>query len=618
MTSTDPANFQANIHRADYLAPYEGRSAPPAADGPAPVEATAATLVDLARRPVTWLDGDWHFAIDPYDTCLRARWFDEPERDPDGRPLPLDHSFEAWPTVPVPSCWNTLKPEWLWYEGSAVYVRDFAAEPTAPGERQFLHFEGANYAAYVFLNRRYVGWHRGGSTPFSFEVTGQLQASNRLLVVVNDTRRPERVPTDNTDWFNYGGLHRSVGLLRVPASFVRTAAVALVADAEPPTAAAPSAIAVDITVDGPETAGEAVAAIPELGLTATFAVSDGRGRATLTAPAGSLTLWEPAHPRLYDVVVSYAGDTWSERVGFRDLRVVGSDILLNGRPLYLKGVSQHEDSVERGRSLTEADIRHNFALARDMGCTYVRLAHYPHARAAAQVADELGLLLWEEIPVYWAIDFANPATAREAQNQLSELIARDRNRAAVVIWSVGNENPDTDARLTFMSDLARLAKALDPTRLTSAACLVDPGGADGPVIADRLAEVIDIIGVNEYYGWYEPDFSRLPRLFENSRLTKPVIVSEFGADAVAGRRGPETEMFTEDHQLAVYRQQIAVLRTIPYVKGLSPWILYDFRCPRRIHQHQGYYNRKGLLDAAREHRKLAYGAMRAYYTERDD
>jgi beta-glucuronidase len=319
---------------------------------------------------------------------------------------------------------------------------------------------------------------------------------------------------------------------------------------------------------------------------------------------------------LYEVSITYAGDTWTERVGFRDLRVVGQDICLNGRPLYLKGVSQHEDSVEGGRSLTEADIRHNFTLARELGCAYVRLAHYPHARAAARIADELGLLLWEEIPVYWAIDFANPATAADAHNQLAELIARDRNRASVVIWSVGNENPDTDDRLAFMTTLARLAKALDPTRLTSAACLTAPDGEAGPVIADRLAEAIDIIGLNEYYGWYNPDFADLTRLFENSRPDKPVIVSEFGADAVAGRRGPDTELFTEDHQLAVYRQQLSVLRTVPYVKGLSPWILYDFRCPRRLGEHQGYYNRKGLLDATRTKRKLAYGALRAYYAER--
>ncbi|MCL2736058.1 MAG: hypothetical protein FWD75_05430 [Propionibacteriaceae bacterium] len=587
--NAEPANFSANIHRVDYLAPY----AEPCVD--------ATSFIDPGARVCESLDGDWRFAIDPYDACLRARWFEENYCDEDGRAYPVDFSFDEWGTIPVPSCWNLQDPQWYWYEGSAVYVRDVDVAPGAPGERVFLLFGAASYAAYVFLNGEYLGWHQGASTPFQIEVTGRLCEKNRLLVVVNNSRRPDRVPTDNTDWFNYGGLHRSVSLMRVPSCFIRTASVALVPDRTF------STIAVTVEVDGMDLDGSAHLSIPDLGCEQAFDVVGGVGTVEVDA---SPSLWSPENPRLYDVWIRYGEDEWHDRIGFREIRVEGSTILLNGAPVFLAGVSQHEESVAHGRTLSEAEIRENFSIAKQMGCVYMRLAHYPHNGLAARVADEVGILLWEEVPVYWAILFDDESVFADAENQLRELILRDRNRASVIIWSVGNENADSDARLSFMSRLVDTCRVLDSTRPVSAACLVDP---TVPAIADRLAAHLDIIGVNEYYGWYEPDFSKLPLLFSNSHLDKPVIICEFGADAVAGLRGDADEMFTEDHQLSIYARQIEVLRDITYIQGVSPWILYDFRCPRRTHHLQGYYNRKGLLSADKTHRKLAFDAMRAWY-----
>ena len=592
--ATEPTKYALKeIHPVDYLEAY----AEPLAD--------ADGLVDLALRPRQSLDGEWHFAIDPYDVCLRARWFEENYTDADGRPYPVDFSFDDWATTPVPSCWNLQADQWYWYEGSAMYFRTVDFMPGDPGERVFLVFGAAAYAGYVFLNGQYLGWHQGASTPFSFEVTGKLQASNRLLVVVNNDRSLDRVPTQITDWFNYGGLHRSVALVRLPQTFIKTASLALRPDGTFRT------IAVTATVDGPELDGQAEIEIPDLGFAGLVDVVGGVATAEFDL---SPDLWSPAHPRLYDVYLRYAGDEWHDRIGFREIRVQGADICLNGQPIFLKGICQHEESVAHGRTLTEAEIRQNFDLAKQMGCIYMRLAHYPHNELAARIADEVGLLLWEEIPVYWTMAFESKAVFANADNQLRELILRDRNRASVIIWSVGNENPDTDARLSFMSRLVDTCHQLDPTRLVSAACLVDPVGL---VIADRLADRLDVLGINEYFGWYEPDFTKLPRLFANSRPDKPVIICEFGADAVAGARGEADQLFTEDHQLAVYRQQIEVLGAIPYIKGTTPWILYDFRCPRRTNIHQGYYNRKGLLSADKTERKLAFTAMQQWYQSLD-
>ena len=184
----------------------------------------------------------------------------------------------------------------------------------------------------------------------------------------------------------------------------------------------------------------------------------------------------------------------------------------------------------------------------------------------------------------------------------------------MIIWSVGNENADTDSRLLFMKELAGYAHTEDPSRLVSAACLVN---ARENRIDDRLAEYLDIIGINEYCGWYTPDFRMLPELMENSRPEKPVVISEFGADAMRGNTGSPDLKGTEEYQAAVYEKQMETLLKTDYIRGMSPWILYDFRCPRRTSSIQRYYNRKGLLDETRTYRKPAFFVLQKYYRSLD-
>lgn len=283
--------------------------------------------------------------------------------------------------------------------------------------------------------------------------------------------------------------------------------------------------------------------------------------------------------------------------------------MLNGGPIFLKGVCFHEDSAADGKALTDAERVEIIRTAKELGCNFMRLAHYPHSERMAQLADEMGLLLWEEIPVYWDIHFSSKETYRDAENQLCELITRDFNRASVIIWSVGNENQDTDERLKFMSSLAETAHRLDHTRAVSAACLVNFAKN---LIEDRLEEYLDVIGLNEYCGWYAADFATLPALFENSHPKKPVIVTEFGADALAGHRGTITDKGTEDCQAFVYEKQTEQIRKIDYIKGMTPWILRDFRCPRRTAFTQKYYNTKGLISADGK-RKMAFDILRDFY-----
>jgi beta-glucuronidase len=418
---------------------------------------------------------------------------------------------------------------------------------------------------------------------------------------VNNTRTLDRVPMRNTDWFNYGGIYREVTLYDLPAAFISDLFIRLSADG--------TAIEVDLSVDGAKD-GLAAISIPALSLQAEIMVQGGRGHIALPAQP---QLWSPDSPTLYDVEVRFGDDHVTDRVGFRTLARRGTDILLNGQPIWLRGISVHEDDQDLGKVCTEADLRRRFEHARALGCNFLRLAHYPHHELAARLADEMGFLLWSEIPVYWAIAFDNPQTYADAENQLLELIRRDRNRASVAIWSVGNENPDTDARLTFMRNLAQAARAADPTRLIAAACLINHARNR---IEDRLAEHLDIIGINEYYGWYDENIADLIEIGRNSQPDRPVVISETGADGAIGPNAPKAGLFSEAYMTQVYRQQIEILRELDYVKGMSPWILYDFRVERRQNIFQQGFNRKGLVAADKTTRKAAFDVLAAFYHAR--
>jgi len=556
------------------------------------------TMIQTTGRTAESLNGLWRFTIDPYDTGLRMGWHDPGQH---GVAAPWDYDPDGGEGIPVPSCWNMHRPEYLHYEGSAWYARRFAYRAAPPGERVFLRIGAANYDAKVFLNHAFLGNHRGGSTPFCLELTGGLRVENLLQICVNDARTLDRVPMRNTDWFNYGGIYRDIGLFRLPASFIRDFKVQLVPDGTY------GRIKFEMAVDGPASDGEARVEIPELQIAAWMRIEGGRGELTVAARPER---WSPDTPRLYSVSAAYGGDRVEERVGFRQIGTAGTDILLNGKRIFLRGVCVHEDDAQCGKVSDEADIRRRFAHAKELGCNFLRLAHYPHTELAASIADEVGLMLWEEIPVYWAIDFTNQSTYADAENQLLELIKRDQNRVSVIIWSVGNENADSDARLSFMSRLAAKAKQEDPGRLVCAACLVNKAKLR---IEDRLAAYLDVIGLNEYYGWYDPNYEELVQIGRNSHPDKPIIISETGADALAGHHGSRDELFTEEYMAEVYHKQLAILSQLDYVQGLTPWILYDFRSPRRQNRYQQGFNRKGLIALDKRTKKAAFQVLQEFY-----
>jgi len=605
MHNEKAGNFQAGIHSTDYESEY------------LQTRLDASSLVNITGRETESLNGGWNFAPDLYDTCRRNHWYRDERFDAAGKELPLDYDWEGWEKIAVPSSWNLTKPELLYFEGSGVYTRAFRYISQTKGERLLLVFEGAAYRTSVFLNGKIIGTHDGASTPFNADISGAVKTDNRIVVVTDARRSPLRIPTDNTDWFNYGGIYRDVYLVRLPPVFIKDWFVRLAPDGNFSTILADIEIADAAGVNtGSNINGAALLEIPGLSVKQEIAVKDGKGTAAISARP---ELWSPENPQLYEVSLSFnAGgftDTVTDRIGFREIKTGGQGIFLNGKKIFLRGVCVHEDHFALGKTTTEEIIRKTIRDLKEMNGSYLRLAHYPHDRRFARIADEEGALLWEEVPVYWAVAFDNPAVYADAENQLSELLLRDRNRASVIIWSVGNENADTDSRLAFMSGLVQKAKALDGSRLVSAACLVNH---EKLLIEDRLGKYLDVMGINEYYGWYDPDFEKLPRLFANSKPEKPMLICEFGGDARLGRRGNKDQLWTEDHQKRLYEQQTEVFKKCPYIAGISPWILYDFRCPRRLNRYQENFNRKGLIDAKRKKRKAAFYVMQKFYAEIKD
>ena len=597
---------------------------PLAAQEPPPRPAPLLVAADL--RDGTDLSGAWHYSIDPFRSGIagfhggapdygQQRWRDVDVRQAmasDSRVL-YEFDLAHSPLTTLPSSWLTEAPELRHYDGLMWYQRSFPA-PVARRGRYFLRFGAANYATIVYLNGREVGRHEGGFTPFAFDVTRLLRdGDNQITIGVDSQANEATVPPPVTDWENYGGITRPVRLIATPDTYVDDAWVRLARD---------GTLAVDVHLDGPQAANHPVALhIADLKLDRA-GVTDARGdwHATIAAPR-ALVRWSPDRPRLYDVAVSAGADRWRDRIGFRTLAVRGSDILLNGRPIFLRGISMHEEElgVDPTRAMTPAAARALLGEIKDgLHGNYVRLAHYPHSEVTLRLADEMGLLVWSEVPVYWRVAWSNPATLARARTMLAENILRDRNRAAVAIWSVANETPVTDARNAFLRTLVADARRLDDTRLVSAALLVersDAGGHPVMTLADPLADSLDVLAINTYNGWYTQDrLADLPGSIWHVPANRPLIFSELGADARAGFHDPVHEQkFSEEFQADYYRATLAMADRLPTLRGLSPWILKDFRSPRRQNpDFQQGWNRKGLISETGE-RKAAFDVLAAYY-----
>ena len=567
-------------------------------------------VANILGRQTTSLNGPWHYIVDVqeegyYDyrmKPMRNGFFinAKPQRPEDL----IEYDFDKSETMQIPGDWNTQDQRLFFYEGTVWLKRSFEFHPEA-GRRTLLYFGAVNYDAHVYVNGQKAGHHQGGFTPFNYDVTDLLKdGENQVIVKVDNKRHPEDVPTQIFDWWNYGGITRDVLLVSVAPTYVENYELQL-ASLEG------RLLQFSAKLNKAEAGHTITLRIPELKIIKKLTTNND-GSATISMKAKP-QLWTPENPKLYKVEIQLGDETISDEIGFRTIETRGKQILLNGEPIFLKGISIHEEKPNGGGRANSTDDAHTLlSWAKELGCNYVRLAHYPHNEYAVREAERMGILVWSEIPVYWTIAWTNPATYANAERQLDDMIARDQNRANVIIWSIANETPHSAERDTFLGKLAKHARQLDPTRLISMAMEVTGASNYHNILHDNMSDLVDVVSFNQYIGWYR-DVNDASKMTWEIPYDKPVIISEFGGGAKYGLHGPKNQRWTEEFQENLYRENCAMLDKIDGLAGTTPWILKDFRSPRRVLTGiQDYYNRKGVFSDKGE-KKLAFYVLRDWY-----
>jgi beta-glucuronidase len=504
------------------------------------------------------LSGLWEFRLDPDGRG---------EADGRARALPAPRA------IAVPGSWNEQFVDTRDYLDAAWYARTVQVPPAWRGRRVFLWVGSANYAARVWVNGAAAGGHEGGHLPFALDVTDLVSrdGSTRIAIRVDNTLLPTRVPpgaagdgglmrgfpATTFDFFPYGGLHRPVLLYAVPARHIADVTVVTTLDG------GDGLVRVTALTNEPwDGLGEATLVAAEQPIVAALAFSAGRAAATLRVPGPQL--WGPGHPHLYPLMVTLrdagaVSDAYTLDVGIRTVEVRGDRLLLNGQPIVLKGFGKHEDFPIHGRGLDLPVLVKDHALLKWVGANSYRTSHYPYADEAMQLADREGVLIIDEIPaVGLGFGDGEERLARrlsQCRRQLDELIARDKNHPCVIMWSIANEpfatafgrqssddEPAAVAGARFLGALVDRARSLDGTRPVTLAAMHGT-----PASWMRLC---DVVCVNRYYGWCSqsgrPDAGAAALAAEldalHGALAKPVVITEFGADTIAGHHSEPPEM----------------------------------------------------------------------------
>jgi beta-glucuronidase len=566
-------------------------------------------LTNIEGRNFTSLNGKWEIIIDPFNAGAgnwKPVWKD---LKPTGKNDFYEYKFDNTITLNVPGDWNSQESDFLYYEGTIWYKKTFHYQKK-DDKKTFIYFGGANYNVDAYLNTEKLGSHEGGFTPFQFDVTDKIkEGENSIIVRVNNQRKEDGIPSLGFDWWNYGGITRDVYLAETPSSYIQDYFIQLKKNDA-------SQIEGWVQLAGISSPKKINIKIPELKIN-NNSETNADGKAMVSIHAKPI-LWSPENPKLYDVIINAGTDSIHEQIGFRTIEVKGTDIILNGKSVFLRGINIHEEIPQRaGRAYSEADAQMLLGWAKELGCNFVRLTHYPHNEHMVRLADKLGILLWEEIPLWQGIQFTNPVILKKANTLLDEMIARDKNRCAIILWSLSNETSPSASRDQTLTAMAAHARILDPTRLITSAFNHVKYEKNIITIDDSLSKVLDVVGVNEYIGWYGQWPAKPEEMEWKFPYNKPLIMSEFGGEALYGNHGSvdTASSWSEEYQEQVYKDQITMLKKIPFLRGTIPWILADFHSPGRMHPvYQQGWNRKGLL-SDKGFKKKAWYILHDYYQQ---
>jgi beta-glucuronidase len=619
----------------------------------------------IDSRRITSLNGEWSYIVDPMNNGLPESsffgGFPKNKTQKTGMEL-IEYNFETAAKIQIPGAWNAIDKKLFFYRGPVWLYKKFNYQRKKEAITH-LYIEGSNFTTKIFINGSIVGEFEGGYVPFNFDISKYLKdGENILLVQTDNTLNQSSVPTQKTDWWPWGGIVGDVYILETPKKFIQNAYLQLNPEKF-------SEALFNVEMNQKLSGQRIVLEIPELQFKDEF-ITNATG---FIRESIKITpqLWSPDDPKLYKVIISTDQEIISDEIGFRSIKVKGQNIYLNNSEIQFKGISMHSEPIGiPGPAFSKEHFQDLLLTAKDLNINFIRAAHYPYTRHLAKVADRLGLMLWEEIPVYWNIDWDNSETLNIATNQITRLVQRDKNRASVVVWSVANETPLSSSRMKFLNTLLSEIEAIDSTRLTTAALLsgseeqfkalvlvlalkgfnsqwVNPqekaifqfilDQANIPIdselnfsisIDDPLGESVDLISYNEYFGWYYVTFFTdqmmisegtlrklmfeiMPSIKISSVFNKPIHISEFGAGAKYGNHS--NKIWSEEYQAKLYKHQLEMLSNNPQIKGISPWVFKDFRAMLRpLPGIQDFYNRKGLIDE-NGNKKEAFAVLADFY-----
>lgn len=602
---------------------------------------------DTPTRETKRLDGLWRFRADPDGEGRRQRWFAGPLAEARDMPVPASYND----VVPGRELHDHVGV--VWYQSTARIPRGWASE------RVVLRFDSATHRATVWVDQTEVVSHEGGYTPFEADITDLATAGEqiRITVAVDNTLTWESIPpgiVEDTahgprqkymhDFFNYAGLHRPVWLYNTPKTFVEEVTIVVDVEGDPRAEQVTGLVDYDVVLTGPA-GGPADQDDTTQGASVRVRLLDAAGDqvASGAGPVGRLRvpgarLWQPGEGHLYQLHLEISDDgglvdTVVQTVGIRTIEVRGTDFLINGRPFHFTGFGMHEDHLVRGKGQDDVSMIHDFELLHWTGANSLRTSHYPYAEEVLDYADAHGIVVIDEtaavgmnatvagalgtpIDQVYGPGLISEQTRRTHAQAIRELVHRDRNRPSVVLWSIANEpESHTPESREYFEPLFELTRALDPHRPVGFVNV-----QFSPAETCVLTPLADVVMINRYYGWYTQtgDLAAAQDALEAelavwAEQNKPILVTEFGADTIAGLHALTGALWSEEFQTELVEMYLRVFDRHEAVKGEHLWNFADFQTSNGIVRVDG--NRKGAFTRERRPKAVAH-MLRRRWTSR--
>ncbi len=559
-------------------------------------------------------------------TSLSGAWkrlFDE---DCKGEENGWQNGLPSGETVIVPSVWNTELGH-LMYEGLVWYEKKF----DTAGGTILLEFESVMTKATIWLDGAKIGEHYGAFTQFEF-IVNDVSCGEHTLVVLADSRFDKNsFPQRYTDWFNYGGIARDVFAHELRGICILTNHIVyeLSSDLKATNVCAELEL---YNADKNPVSSNIIVSVGDFTIFNDKISLNGYEKKTIKTPfmkLENIEIWDTSSPKLYTVKASTDTDDLIDKVGFRKVEVKGNDILLNGKSIELLGVNRHDEHPEFGFAFPAQLMKKDLDLICDLGCNTIRGSHYPNSRIFMDMLDERGILFWCEIPM-WGCGFSEESLKNETLmergfNMHKEMVKYYYNYPSIIIWGMHNEIPTYSPNTHPISEKwSKFLRENGGNRLiTHASC---------HPLKDNDMDFDDIICINMYHGWYRyggyngnlADWDKMIEQFAERRAekgweNKPVIISEYGAGALAGFHSHfDTVRWSEEYQRDLLEYTLELFHKTDYIKGTYIWQFCNIRTsPSTDLNRVRYFNNKGILDEYRNPKSAYFKVKELYHKYRN-